>query len=268
MQKMAIKGKIPDPFYPQMVERVTQPPISILVSTLQVTNPDPPTPQEPIRPANPTPFDNMYTPTIKALPVPAPQVCNYTAGNPHGLHHQPTPFEDDHHCPAPLLTTKLLPAGRSESTKLMQHCCFYCRYIGHWNNQCAFPHTKCHEAGKCVVLLRHRAFNWACEYGGWTPANHPDPDTMKAQKRKHQVETEDLNHPAGAANTPNNTPVDMRLPLVDSLLFAPLDPLTKSFQPSHYQAAPPLGTWGNAPWGARWDEYTACHPSPCIFEYR
>jgi hypothetical protein len=30
---------------------------------------------------------------------------------------------------------------------------------------------------------------------------------------------------------------------------------------------PPLGTWGNASWGARWDKYAAHHPSPCIFEY-
>jgi hypothetical protein len=111
MQRMAIKGKIPDPFYPQVMERVTQPSISTLVPTLQVTNPDLPSPQEPTRPANPTPFNDMYTSPIEVLPVPTPQVCDYTTGNLWGLHHQPTPFKDDHHCPTPLLTTKLLPTG-------------------------------------------------------------------------------------------------------------------------------------------------------------
>jgi hypothetical protein len=72
MQRMAIEGKIPDLFYPQVVERVTQQPISTLVPMLQVTNPDPASPPEPTRPANPTPFDNMYTPTIEVLPVSAP----------------------------------------------------------------------------------------------------------------------------------------------------------------------------------------------------
>jgi hypothetical protein len=90
---------------------------------------------------------------------------------------------------------------------------------------------------------------------------------MKAQKHKRQIKTDNFEPPAGAANTPNNTLVDGGLPPADSLLFAPLDPLAKSFQPFCYQAAPPPGTWGNAPWGARWDEYAACHPSPCIFEY-
>jgi hypothetical protein len=71
MQRMAIEGKIPDPFYPQMVERVTQQPINTPVPMLQVTNPDPPSPPELTRPASPTPFD-MYTPTIKVLPVPTP----------------------------------------------------------------------------------------------------------------------------------------------------------------------------------------------------
>jgi hypothetical protein len=141
MQRMAIEGKIPDPFYPQVVERVTQQPISILVPTLQVTNPDPPLPPELTRPDNPTPLDDMYTPSIEVLPVPAPQVHDYTAGNPCGPHHQPTSFEDNHHCPAPLFTSKPLPVGRGESTKLMQHRCYYCRHVGHWNNQCASPHT-------------------------------------------------------------------------------------------------------------------------------
>ena len=77
MQRMAIEGKIPDLFYPQMVERVTQQPINTPVPMLQVTNPDPPSPPELIRPASPTPFD-MYTPTIEVLPVPAPQVRDYT----------------------------------------------------------------------------------------------------------------------------------------------------------------------------------------------
>jgi hypothetical protein len=255
---MAIEGKIPDPFYPQMVERVTQQPINTPVPTLQVTNPDPPSPPEFTRPASPTPFD-MYTPTVEVLPVPAPQVRDYTAGNPRGLHHQPTPFEDDRHCPAPLLTTKPLP-GRGESAKTVRHRCFYCGQVGHWNNQCASPHTQCNEVGKCVVPLRHRAFNQACENGGQTAANHP-----QNQKRKRQLETD--NPMTGAAGTPNNTPVDNGLPPANSLLFAPLDPLAKSFQPSRYQTAPPPGTWGNAPWGAGWDEYAARHPSPCIFEY-
>jgi hypothetical protein len=267
MQRMAIEGKIPDPFYPQVVERVTQQPISTPAPTLQVTNPDPPLPPELTRPANPTPLDDMYTPTIKVLPVPAPQVCDYTAGNPRRPHHQPTPFENDHHCPAPLFTSKPLPAGRGESTKLMRHRCYYCRHVGHWNNQCASPHTQCHEVGKCIVPLRHQAFNQACEYGGRTPANHPNPDTMKTQKRKRQLETDDFNPPTGAANTPNNTPVDNGLPPANSLLFTPLDPLAKSFQPSWYQAALPPGTWGNTPWGAGWDEYAARHPFPCIFKY-
>jgi hypothetical protein len=141
MQRMAIEGKIPNLFYPQVVERVTQQPISTPVPTLQVTNPDPLSPQEPSRPANPAPFDDMYTPTIEVLPVPTPQVCDYTAGNPCSLHHQPTPFEDNRHCPALLFTSKPLPAKRGESTKPMRHHCFYCRHVGHWNNQCASPHT-------------------------------------------------------------------------------------------------------------------------------
>ena len=258
MQRMAIEGKIPDPFYPQMVERVTTQPINTPVPTLQVTNPDPPSPPELIRPTSPTPPD-MYTPTIEVLPVPAPQVRDYTAGNPRGPHHQPTPFEDDRHCPAPRLTTKPLP-GRGESAKTIRHRCFYCGQVGHWNNQCASPHTRCNEVGKCVVPLRHRAFNQACEHGGRTPANHP-----MNQKRKRELEADDTM--TDAAGTPNNTPIDNALPPADSLLFAPLDPLAKSFQPSRYQTAPPPGTWGNAPWGAGWDEYAARHPSPCIFEY-
>jgi hypothetical protein len=267
MQRMAIEGKISDLFYPQVMERVTQPSISTLVPTLQVTNPDPPSPQEPTRPANPTPFDDMYTPTIEVLPVPAPQVCNYTAGNLRGPYHQPTPFENNRHCPAPLLTTKPLPTGQSEHTKTIQHCCFYCGHIGHWNNQCTSPHTKCHKVGKCIVPLRHQAFDQACGYGGQTPANNPDPNTMKAQKHKRQLETNDDEPAAGTANTPNNTLVDSGLPPADSLLFTPLNPLAKSFQLSCYQMALPPGRWGNAPWGARWDEYAACHPSPCIFKY-
>jgi hypothetical protein len=82
MQRMAIEGKIPDPFYPQVVERVTQQPINTPVPTLQVTNPDPPSLPELTRPTNPTPLDDIYTPTIEVLPVPAPQVHDYTAGNP------------------------------------------------------------------------------------------------------------------------------------------------------------------------------------------
>jgi hypothetical protein len=44
MQRMAIEGKIPDLFYPQVMERATQPSISTLVPTLQVTNPNLPSP--------------------------------------------------------------------------------------------------------------------------------------------------------------------------------------------------------------------------------
>jgi hypothetical protein len=90
---------------------------------------------------------------------------------------------------------------------------------------------------------------------------------MKAQKHKRQIETDIFEPLEGAANTPNNTPVNDGLPPANSLLFVPLDPLAKLFQPSRYQAAPPPGTWGNAPWGAGWDEYAARHPSPCIFKY-
>lgn len=72
--------------------------------------------------------------------------------------------------------------------------------------------------------------------------------------------------------TPNNTP-EAGLPPSDSLLFSPnpsafqLDPLAQSFQSSQYQAAPPPGTWGNAPWGTGWGEAALRSPSPCIFEY-
>jgi hypothetical protein len=111
----------------------------------------------------------VYREYLQAIPMPSMQLhtrvddlaldklytdypFNWTQQLPH---HQPTPFKDDRHCLALLFTSKPLPVGRGESTKLIQHCCFYCRHVGHWNNQCASSHTRCYEVGKCIVPLRH-----------------------------------------------------------------------------------------------------------------
>ena len=143
------------------------------------------------------------------------------------------------------------------STKLAgHHTCYYCGQRGHWNRKCASPHLKCHEKLRCVVPLSHPTFIKACEYGGRTKNNNaiPDANWTSEHKRKHE-------------NSPSSPAVNTGLPPADSLLFSPLDPLAQTFRPSHYQATPPPGTWGNAPWGTSWAEAANRAPSPCIFDY-
>jgi hypothetical protein len=66
------------------------------------------------------------------------------------------------------------------------------------------------------------------------------------------------------------------MPPLDSLLFSanpemhPLildDALMCSFRTSPYQATPPTGTWGIAPWGMFYKDSLNQPLSPCIFDY-
>jgi hypothetical protein len=185
---------------------------------------------------------------------------DYTAGNPRGPHHQPTMFDTDQNNGWPPLPGQ--EAGRTEGRQLrwaFNHTCWYCEKKGHWNSECPTPHLVCPRKGKCVVPLLHQAFVGVCYLGGRTKADSPAKGRGKKRARTPTV--------------PTNTPEATESPPAGSLLFSPNptkahweedDEMGRSFrQRSRYGGStPPPSTWGNAPWGASWNDFSKRPPSP------
>jgi hypothetical protein len=100
---MAIEGRIPNTFYPQVYEET-------------IPNPVDPSALTPIlRPTNPEPLSSITTPYVSKTPTPDPQPIppkmEYTAGSSSGPLHQPTMFdtEDNHGWPPPSASTTTWP---------------------------------------------------------------------------------------------------------------------------------------------------------------
>jgi hypothetical protein len=151
LHQMAIEGRIPNTFYPQVYEETIPNPM------------DPSAPTPILRPTNPEPPLLKATPyiptTLTPDPQPIPPKMEYAASSSSGPLHQPTMFdtEDNHGWPPPLATLTTWPkewAKKNPST----HTCHYCGQQGHWNSQCSSPHLKCHKELACIVPLEHPMF--------------------------------------------------------------------------------------------------------------
>jgi hypothetical protein len=163
---MAIEGRIPNTFYPQVYEEI-------------ILNPVDPSALTPIlRPTNPELPSSEATPYVSTTPTPDPQPIppkmEYTAGSSSGPLHQPTMFdtEDNRRWPLPSATLATWPEERAKKNP-STHTCHYYSQQGHWNSQCSSPHLKCHEELACIVPLEHSAFIRACSFGRRTATNQP-----------------------------------------------------------------------------------------------
>jgi hypothetical protein len=164
LRQMAIKGRIPNTFYPQVYKET-------------ILNPVDPSALTPIlRPTNPKPPSLEATPYVPTIPTPDPQPISskmeYATGSSSGPLHQPTMFntKDNHGWPPPSATTTIWPEDRPKKNP-STHTCHYCGQQGHWSSQCSSPHLKCHKELACVVLLEHPAFIRAYSFGRRTATN-------------------------------------------------------------------------------------------------
>jgi hypothetical protein len=122
--QMAIEGRIPNTFYPQVYEETIPNPV----------NPSASTPV--LRPTNPEPPSSKATPYVPRTPTPNPQPIppkmEYAAGSSSGPLHQPIMFDtkDNHRWPPPSTTSTTWP---EEWPKKMAHThtCHYCNQQGH-----------------------------------------------------------------------------------------------------------------------------------------
>ena len=259
-KQLAVEGRIPNAFYPQVFEEAIHYP------------PESPTQQLPLRPTNPEPPSEMSTPFIPSTPaiettqpLTIPPKMDYATGNPQGPHHQPTPFDTDK---APTQMPTLIWDQEPRKNIAKHHRCYYCGKVRHWNSQCRTPHQKCSIKGRCIVPRQHEGYVKACSMGSHTASDQPIPDRdLKRKKKQRTLTSTSFEQEATTMPIPTNT----GLPPPNSLLFSPNPPadlLALAFRASPYQTTPPPGTWGNAPWGANWEDATQRPPSPCIFEYR
>jgi hypothetical protein len=98
LHQLAIEGRIPNTFYPQVYEEAILNPVepSALIPILRPINPEPPS-------KGATPYVPR-TPTLEPLPLPSKM--EYAAGSSSGPLHQSTMFdtEENHRWPPPLAT--------------------------------------------------------------------------------------------------------------------------------------------------------------------